>query len=102
MPKLLTVSSVDVWSGPHAFSFPCSARLYIFSASSSLPWSEKRSPHLCHAHSTPSHSITLSSAIYQHLIPCWIRRRCVIHGLFAFFSGACNATHLSANFASSI
>ena len=33
----VTVRSVDVCSAPHAFSYPCSARRYIASASAVLP-----------------------------------------------------------------
>ena len=33
VPRLCTVSSVDVWSGPQAFSNPANARRYIASAS---------------------------------------------------------------------
>ena len=43
---LLTVSRVEVWSGPSAFSFPASAYTYIGSASLSLPWSRYRIPRL--------------------------------------------------------
>src|SRR5256885_869497 len=43
---LLTVSRVEVWSGPSAFSFPASARWHIRSASPSLPWSAYSSPRL--------------------------------------------------------
>jgi tetratricopeptide (TPR) repeat protein len=40
----VTVSKVDVWSAPSAFSNPASARWYICFAWSSLPWSRYRVP----------------------------------------------------------
>ena len=63
------MSSVDVCSAPHAFSYLCSARRYIASASAILPWVWYRLPRLL----TVS-SVDVCSAPHASSFPCSARR----------------------------
>ena len=64
---LLAVSSVDAWSGTHAFSFHCSAHWYIFSTSSSFPGRRREHP----AHGMPPSATKPFNTSSEHLVACW-------------------------------